>query len=399
MIGMKKILFKNVVYAFVSLALLGSLSFVYANNFGADPAGPGGGGGTYGNWNTGGAYGYSSGGYNYSECGGCWGGADTGGDGGYGDGYGGYGGYHCISHYAPCESDANICGWKNYGTQDISCGGSCSAQKPQDPSFRINGELKKVGDSCYALDSCGHKITGGVVTCNAECSTKTQNVSCVNPSDNPSTYDNSGGGFDANDTIILRLPQNIISHWPLLANKDNFAEKRYVALYAIPPLVKKDAKSSLVLMLYGLDYCQVEGDNGQVWNYFGLYSKKLKKGSSISDLFKITRSNQKERPECDSETEEENNDKQTNTLSENDSDSSDLKFCKPKDELKAMPDENIFGDVSYYNTKKINTQTVYKVKKCFVVDHNGDIAEYIPNKDNGDKTQAVIKVVPKFIEY
>jgi len=398
---------KIILASIVSLLMV---AFVFANNFGADPAGPGGGGGVVGNWNTGGSFSHTGtvGGmdYNYSECGGCGMGVDDGG----GDYYGGVGGkgiYSCFPRYIECYSDENICGWKNKGTKDISCGGSCSAQTPEDPKFNINGTEKSVGDSCTVLDSCGKTHTG-VVTCDGVCAVEKISATCARPrqEDNNTPANNTNDPFSSLETLIYSFADQGTgsnsgsggSTWP----PDD--KEHSVAVYAIPPLVKDGTKAQLFVSLVGLDYCVLEGSNGDKWSAIGLADSKLdyiKNKKQINDWNRFSSTCKDDEKRATAKF----GGRFAQSASSEDSDSEELaegelsEFKCPDPFPKKDSGVYDTANISFVKSSPLHTETKFTIKKCYVMDHNGKVAEYKPSVEDGDVVSAIVKVIPKFIEY
>ncbi len=269
--------------------------------------------------------------------------------------WGGYDSSYCEPVMIGCFSQSNICGWSNEGKQDVSCGGSCSAMRPADPEFEINGETKKVGDSCIVRDSCGLEHQG-TVSCEGSClSTDNINPLCALPDNPDTTEDESAGhvviGNDSFSTSIsanLRLPDNLNLTYP---RDENNAEK-YVAIYSMPPIVKQGQRAKLYLVLVGLDYCEVSADNADRWDYFGLKSEKLEY----------------------------------------------IKKKSPDIELGLDDEIRNLSFLSSTYSSPIETETIFKVEKCYSLDHYGDASEYIPSAEEGDKPETRVKVTPRFQE-
>ncbi len=352
----------------------------------AGGGGGGGGGGSsssssgfsgYGNFNTGGSYGYTSTGpnglsYGYSSY-------SHGGFSDYGGGDGGWSGsswgsYVCRPNYVTCYSSANICGWVNVGTEDVSCGGSCSASRPPDPVFTINGAQKRVGDTCYISDPCdSNKQLQGVVTCEGVCSVKTVNAACLTP-DNPDTPQdesenpNNNQITDITDSvetqiISIDIPGNI---YP-----PDSIDDHYVAIYAYPSLLRQGQRTNIYLLAVGLDYCKVKGSNGDVFNYMGVNKVKL---DYINDACPGAKDANSESDELSNYT------------------------CQNQD-IELNPNYVQAGPVTAAITSKLSAETEYTVVECYSVDHKGRVAKYIPSTSKGDKITVRVKIVPKFIEF
>ncbi len=310
---------------------------------------------------------------NVNGCGGGCGGSG-GGMGGDDDISGGGGGTpSCSPFYVDCVSEANACGYVNYGRRDIACGGGCSARKPELPEFTIEGKKVKAGGACDYTDACGNKVTDGVLSCSGLCLAKDVKAICEIPGDTVSSFSYvpgweifspwGGGGSSENN-------------WP--PNLDD----KYVAIHAFPNIVKKGDKSRIFLMLYGLDYCIVKGTNGDEWNTFGLNSDKQK-------YIKKQLHNKK----C------KDNKNLTLSISRGGNDKSDEKIFKCPDEEPQLDKEIEFlANVAISETATLQSTVRYTVEKCFVMDHMGRVIEYQPDKENGDIPYATVKVTPKFIE-
>lgn len=298
------------------------------------------------NFNTGGDYNPDTGMYDMDQGFSSDFGDDSWGGGGIGDGP-----YYCNPVYVSCVSAPNVCGWTNTGRQDIACGGTCSAITPADPVFTINGEEKKAGETCIVTDECGNALTG-IVTCDGKCAVS--DTVCRN-TPNPDDTEPGGGGPDYPgyiETIISFLVppwvENSINTRSALPD-----DKHFVAIKAVPNLVRKGKPANIYVYMANLDYCIVEGSNNDKWLAYGLTKAK------------------KEYLER-------------------------LGINIPED-----VNNNIkgIGNIFYVQSSAIITETVFKVSKCYSIDHKGDKIEYIPSKENGNITEATVKVVPKFIEY
>ena len=303
-------------------------------------------------------------------------------------GNGGFGGgSSCSPVYTSCVSEANVCGWTNIGTEDVSCGGGCSATRPEDPKFNINGELKSVGDSCSVTDACGNTVSGGVVLCDGTCSVSHLQASCITGSPNTPTSTNPTNPTDDPDfseiTTVISIPitgsggagapnANGPNSWP------PSSDDTYVAIYAIPQIVQKGHVAKLMLVTLGLDYCEVVGDNGDSWNIFGISAEKL-------NLIK--------NKDCESLT--------ANTTNNNapaQTDSEDSYTC-PEEKIIKDPNINVLANYAATKSSPLTTATRFTINKCYKVNHNGAVLEYVPLKDNGDKPGVTVKVTPKFIEF
>ncbi len=359
----------------------------------------------------------------------------SGGDGGGGDG--GSDGYSCTPSYVSCYSEENICGWKNEGQIDISCGGSCSATQPEDPKFNINGSYKSVGDSCTVTDDCGN-VYQGYVTCEGRCLTKNINSTCILPGDETPPDMSNLDKFDTVTTEInfndLLTQKGLASVWP----PDN--ESRAVALIAMPQIVKKFGKTRLYLALVGLDYCIVKGDNGDEWQSAGLssvkyeYVKKLNKKGSKNKFSRLF--DEKSNPgNCDTQKSAKDTNSRIgsslNRRSEKRKETILTQFVswvstsifgsrislasllgynpteeKAQNSIYSCPEESIeldenvklVGSIAAFDSSELTTETIFTVEKCYSMDHNGKVFEYIPDPSSGDISRIKVKVAPRFKE-
>ena len=309
---------------------------------------------------------------NVNGCGGgCSGGGGLGGGGGD-DVTGGDGTPSCSPFYVSCVSAANACGWVNYGRQDIACGGGCSARTPELPKFK-DATLKPVeaGAACSAQDACGKVNSGGIMSCMGTC--ELQDITAVCSREN-----------GAPDSFETALSWVIHSPWSATGSTSKTwppkSSDKYVALKVFPPIVKKQTKAQVFLLLYGLDYCIVKGSNGDKWPSFGLNSSKQEY---------VTKHNSGKCPE---------NVFPRNPFLATESASSTNEYKCPKENPKVNEDITFMANVSVTDTTPLDTETVYTVEKCFVMDHLGRVSEYIPDKTAGDVPSARVKVTPKFIE-
>ncbi len=167
------------------------------------------------------------------------------------------------------------------------CSGSCSAQVPEIPKFTINGVEKAVGDSCTAIDMCGVQKTG-TVGCNAKCNIKEATVctttppyippSCPTcspgetppeppgeqPPRNPTRVTATATDDPSLGPVNLPIPDDITrENWPPTP------DKKYVAIFTYPRLVREGERTTIILYTIGLNYCDIESSDGLYWDKFG----------------------------------------------------------------------------------------------------------------------------------
>lgn len=345
----------------------------------------------------------SSGGGGYDDCDPSTPEIETGCNGGGCSSYGGgddswgSGGSSCVPVYVSCQSEKNICGWYNVGTQDIACGGSCSAVKPADPQFEINGRTFVAGQECEIPDPCDPtKVIKGTMTCEGTCVVANATANICDGKQNPNG--------DIFTQLLIPTIRNLdIGNLSDLFNDNENERLKRVYLFAIPNIVKKGSGSTLYLMNYGVDYCVVKGDNDDKFLNFGLSQQKLNiinaensqdevetallsptwfsvQTQRIGGFWESFLSWFAQPEELTSDDNEE--------------------FTDPPHDLVAQPDNLRLGytNISFVKTSKLYTETKYTIEKCYIVNHLGKVKEYIPSKENGDKTEAIIKIAPKFRE-